>query len=78
MGTLEKFNIQDLTLGMGQQYFVGYLGAAKVLVLKDKHAAEGQPGWALMVAPRPEKRDQAGRQDRAGAWSGQIRIAVSK
>ena len=49
----------------GQTYFVGYLGSAKVLLLKDQRAAEGQPGWALMVAPRPEKRDQAGRQDRA-------------
>ena len=50
----------------GQQYFVGYLGAAKVLLLKDQRAAEGRPGWALMIAPRPDRqRDQAGRQDRA-------------
>ena len=37
----------------GQTYFVGYLGASKVLVLKDKHATEGQPGWARAPSHQP-------------------------
>ena len=56
---------ENTSKASGQTYFVGYLGAAKVLLLKDQRATEGQPGWALMVAPRPDRqRDQAGRQDR--------------
>ena len=38
----------------GQVYFIGYLGACKVLVLKDMYATDGEPGWALLVSPRPE------------------------
>ena len=26
---------------------------------RQRISAEGQPGWALMVAPRPDKKDQA-------------------
>lgn len=43
----------------GDPYFVGYLGAAKVLLLRDKKAAEGQPGWSLFITPRPEKKEPA-------------------
>jgi hypothetical protein len=41
----------------GDNYFVGYLGAAKVLLLRDKKAEPGQPGWSLCITPRPEKRE---------------------
>lgn len=44
----------------GQTYFVGLLGNAKVLLLKDKFATEGQPGWALVVTPRPDLRGGRG------------------
>lgn len=39
----------------GETYFSGVLGGAKVLLLKDSRAGEGQPGWALMIAERPAK-----------------------
>ena len=50
----------------GQTYFVGYLGVAKVLLLRDKRAGDGEPGWALMIAERPEKKPE----DRAPAGNG--------
>ncbi len=43
----------------GKTYFVGFLGKAKVLMLKDEKAAEGQPSWVLFLAERPEKRTDA-------------------
>ncbi|MFZ1415496.1 MAG: hypothetical protein WAS73_13080 [Defluviicoccus sp.] len=39
----------------GEVYFSGVLGGAKILLLKDSRAGEGQPGWALMIAERPAK-----------------------
>ena len=48
--------LYENTSKAGQTYFVGYLGGAKVLLLKDKRAVEGQPGWALMITARPEKK----------------------
>lgn len=41
----------------GDPYFVGYLGGAKVLLLKDKRAEPGKPGWSLFITPRPEKKE---------------------
>jgi hypothetical protein len=42
----------------GDPYFVGYMGAAKVLLLRDKKAEAGQPGWALFVSQRPERTEK--------------------
>jgi hypothetical protein len=42
----------------GDPYFVGYMGGVKVLLLRDKKAAEGQPGWALFVSQRPERTEK--------------------
>lgn len=43
----------------GKTYFVGYLGKAKVLMLKDEKTAEGHPTWVLFLCERPEKRTDA-------------------
>lgn len=40
----------------GKPYYVGYLGAAKLLLLRDDKAAEGQPQWTLFIAERPERK----------------------
>ncbi|HOT83358.1 MAG TPA: hypothetical protein PLQ12_08660 [Candidatus Defluviicoccus seviourii] len=39
----------------GEVYYAGVLGGAKVLLLRDKKAAEGAPQWALMISERPAK-----------------------
>lgn len=39
----------------GATYFAGYLGTAKVLLLKDSKAEPGQPGWSLMIQEREHK-----------------------
>ena len=42
----------------GETYFSGYLGAVKVVVIRDKNAEPGKPGWNLCVQekdPRPEQ-----------------------
>ncbi len=42
----------------GETYFTGYLGAVKVVVLRDKKAEPGKPGWSLCVQekePTPEQ-----------------------
>jgi hypothetical protein len=39
----------------GSPYFVGVAGGVKVLVLRNKNAAEGEPGWNLCFTARPEK-----------------------
>ncbi len=45
----------------GEMYFAGALGSAKLLLLKNKHTEGNDPGWTLMVAKRPDKRER--RQD---------------
>ena len=40
----------------GETYFTGALGGVKLLLLKDRYAGEGDPGWRLMVTARPEKK----------------------
>jgi hypothetical protein len=42
----------------GDQYFTAYLGGAKLLLLKNKKAGEGEPPWTLLVTQRPEKAAQ--------------------
>jgi hypothetical protein len=39
----------------GQQYFVGYAGGLKLVLLRNSKAGEGEPGWNLCVTARPEK-----------------------
>jgi hypothetical protein len=51
--------LYEHTSKAGGQYFVGYLGGLKLVLLKNKHAAEGEPGWNLCVTARPEKATQA-------------------
>ena len=42
----------------GDTYFVGYLGAAKVLILRDTRAEPGKPGWGLFIQEREPKQNQ--------------------
>lgn len=42
----------------GNTYFVGYLGAAKVLLLKDDRAVEGHPTLGLFLQEREPKTEQ--------------------
>lgn len=42
----------------GDTYFAGYLGAAKILILRDTRAEPGKPGWSLFVQEREPKQDQ--------------------
>lgn len=39
----------------GAVYFVGYLGKAKLVMLKAKDAKEGEPAWTLFVQERPAR-----------------------
>jgi hypothetical protein len=41
----------------GRRYFVGYLGAAKLLLLENTKAEPGEPGWNLCITARPERQD---------------------
>ena len=48
----------------GEVYYAGVLGGAKVLLLKDNRAADGQPTWALFIqerAPKPAGNAEGGR-----------------
>ena len=39
----------------GDVYFAGYLGAAKILVMRDKRAEPGKPTWGIFVQePEPK------------------------
>ena len=42
----------------GETYFTGYLGAVKVVVLRNKNAEPGKPGWNLCVQEKDPKPDQ--------------------
>ena len=42
----------------GDTYFAGYLGAAKVLILRDTRAEPGKPGWGLYIQEREPKQNQ--------------------
>ena len=42
----------------GDTYFTGYLGAAKVVILRDTRAEPGKPGWNLFVQEREPKGNQ--------------------
>lgn len=46
----------------GKKYFTGYLGRAKLVMLQEDRAAEGQPGWTLFIAERPAGGVQHDRQ----------------
>lgn len=59
---VELCRLYENTSQAGKTYFVGYLGKAKVLMLKDEKAAEGQPPWVLFLCERPDKRADAGQQ----------------
>jgi len=56
-----------------------------VLPLEDKHATEGLPGWALMIAARPEQREKtsdadllaAGRRQ-AGLFGDQAKASTNR
>jgi hypothetical protein len=39
----------------GSTYYAGYLGGCKILLLKNKRAAEGEAPWTLLVTAMPEK-----------------------
>jgi hypothetical protein len=43
----------------GTTYYVGVAGGVKLLLLKNKHAGENEPGWNLCLTQRPEKPAQA-------------------
>lgn len=48
----------------GQTYFTGYLGKAKLVMLKARDAKDGEPGWTLFVqerAPKPAGSTESGR-----------------
>jgi hypothetical protein len=45
----------------GTTYYVGVAGGVKLLLLKNKHAGENEPGWNLCVTARPEKTAQQAR-----------------
>ena len=42
----------------GETYFSGYLGAVKVVVIRDKHAEPGKPGWNLCIQEKDPKPEQ--------------------
>jgi hypothetical protein len=42
----------------GSTYYAAYLGGAKLLVLRNKRAAEGEAPWTLFVCARPERKPQ--------------------
>ena len=54
----------------GNRYFSGYLGKARVVMLEDKNAKEGEPGWTLFVQERPQKPQEA----RQGATAGRAAV----
>jgi len=48
----------------GAVYFVGYLGKAKLVMLKARDAKEGEPAWTLYVQerqPKPAGSSEGGR-----------------
>ncbi|MEO5349792.1 MAG: hypothetical protein H7836_09110 [Magnetococcus sp. YQC-3] len=55
----------------GETYFTGYLGAVKVVVIRDKHAEPGKPGWSLCIQERDTKPDQG--EGNGGYGQGQSR-----
>lgn len=59
---IELCRLYENTSKAGKPYFIGYLGKAKVLMLKDEKAAEGQPPWVLFLCERPDKRADADQQ----------------
>ena len=50
----------------GETYFSGYLGAVKVVVLRDKNAEPGKPGWSLCVQEKEPKPEQGQGNGAAG------------
>ncbi|WP_130471414.1 hypothetical protein [Candidatus Magnetaquicoccus inordinatus] len=44
----------------GETYFAGYLGSAKVVVLRDKNAEPGKPTWSLCIQEREPKAEEGG------------------
>ena len=46
----------------GDTYFAGYLGTAKVLILRNTRAEQGKPGWGLFIQEREPKQDQGQQQ----------------
>ena len=48
-------SVYENTSQRGTRYFVGYLGAAKLVMLPAKDAKDGEPGWTLFVQERPAK-----------------------
>ena len=39
----------------GQTYFTGYLGKARLVMLKARDAKEGEPTWTLFIQERAPK-----------------------
>ena len=53
----------------GGTCFVGYMGHAKVVMLKRRDTREGEPRWALFTAQRPPKPAAWGRARlRSACW----------
>src|SRR5262249_47850359 len=53
----------------GRKYFVGNLSfTAKLLLLENKDAREGEPGWTLFVVEREPRPQEAGEPARGRSW----------
>lgn len=52
--------VYENTSQRGTRYFVGYMGAAKLVMLPAKDAKEGEPQWTLFVQERPARTDGTG------------------
>lgn len=61
---------ENVSKRTGDTYFSGYLGNVKVVVLRDKNAEQGKPGWSLCVQEKDPKPDQGQGQGQAnGGYS---------
>ncbi|MBF0098222.1 MAG: hypothetical protein HQM05_12880 [Magnetococcales bacterium] len=55
----------------GETYFAGYLGSAKVVVLRDKNAEPGKPTWNLCIQEREPKAEEGGGTGQGQGYGGQ-------
>ncbi len=47
---------ENVSKTTGKRYFVGNLSfTSKLLILKNEHAKEGEPGWTLFLTEREPK-----------------------
>jgi hypothetical protein len=57
---------ENVSKKTGDTYFAGFLGNAKVMVLRDKNAEPGKPGWSLCVQEKDVKPEANGGQSLSG------------